>query len=257
MTRVDDALTRVQLAAYTGRYPRQLSGGQQQRVALARALVIRPDLLLLDEPLSNLDAKLRQEMRTEIRDLVKDSGATAVYVTHDQEEALSMADRLVVMNRGRVVQSGTPRELFERPAQRFVAGFIGAANLLPGRVVSVDDGRAVLDVGGLTITGCAAPGSLTLDQPAVAVLRPEHLQVQSLLALGDQAAVTAMVVSVSYGGSTSRYRLRLADGTTLVAHTLDGAAPLSIDAPVRVTWPAERVWIMPDDPSRDEGVSPE
>ena len=124
----------MRLAGYGARLPRQLSGGQQQRVALARALAIRPDVLLLDEPLSNLDAKLRQEVRVEIRELQRQLGLTTVMVTHDQEEALTMADRLVVMNEGSVRQVGSQRDLYERPADRFVAGFVGRSTFLDGTV---------------------------------------------------------------------------------------------------------------------------
>jgi putative spermidine/putrescine transport system ATP-binding protein len=133
--RVAEALRLVRLEGLAERLPRQLSGGQQQRVALARALVIRPDVLLLDEPLSNLDAKLRETVRVEIRELQRQLGSTTVMVTHDQEEALIMADRLVVMSEGSVRQIGSQRDLYERPADRFVAGFVGRSNLLPGKVV--------------------------------------------------------------------------------------------------------------------------
>src|SRR5262245_33947642 len=132
----DGALRRVRLRGLGGSPPRELSGGQQQRVALARALVIQPELLLLDEPLSNLDAKLREEVRVEIRQLQRTLGLTTLMVTHDQEEALTMADRLVVMSPGVIQQSGTQRELYDRPANRFVAGFVGRTNFFPGRVVA-------------------------------------------------------------------------------------------------------------------------
>ena len=132
--RVEEVLALVRLQGYGGRLPRQLSGGQQQRVALARALAIRPDVLLLDEPLSNLDAKLRQEVRVEIRELQRQLGLTTVMVTHDQEEALTMADRLVVMNEGQVRQVGSQRDLYERPSDRFVAGFVGRSTFLAGTV---------------------------------------------------------------------------------------------------------------------------
>jgi len=135
--RIEEALTLVQMQTYKDRRPSQLSGGQQQRVALARALAIRPTCLLLDEPLSNLDAKLRLEMRSEIRRIVKSAGITAIYVTHDQKEALSMADGIAVINKGRLEQVGTPAELYRQPATRFVADFIGESNFLPGTVESV------------------------------------------------------------------------------------------------------------------------
>jgi iron(III) transport system ATP-binding protein len=133
--RADEMLRLVQMQAYADRKPNQLSGGQQQRVALARALAVRPDCLLLDEPLSNLDASLRQEMRGEIRRICKATGHTTVYVTHDQKEALSVADRIAVMKDGRLAQVGTPTELYHQPRSSFIAGFVGQTNLLPGRVV--------------------------------------------------------------------------------------------------------------------------
>ena len=151
--RVEETLALVRLAGYGGRLPRQLSGGQQQRVALARALAIRPDVLLLDEPLSNLDAKLRQEVRVEIRELQRQLGLTTVMVTHDQEEALTMADRLVVMNEGSVRQVGSQRDLYERPADRFVAGFVGRSTFLDGTVEA--PGRFRTD-GGLSLAAATA-----------------------------------------------------------------------------------------------------
>src|SRR5438045_758098 len=135
--RVDEALALVQMKEYGQRKPNELSGGQQQRVALARAMAVRPACLLLDEPLSNLDAKLRLEMRSEIRRIVKSSGTTAIYVTHDQKEALSMADAIAVMNQGRLEQIGSPTELYRHPATRFVADFIGESNFLAGTVETV------------------------------------------------------------------------------------------------------------------------
>src|SRR5947209_5831471 len=167
--RVEETLALVRLGGYGGRLPRQLSGGQQQRVALARALAIRPDVLLLDEPLSNLDAKLRQEVRVEIRELQRQLGLTTVMVTHDQEEALTMADRLVVMNEGSVRQVGSQRDLYERPADRFVAGFVGRSTFLDGTVEA--PGRFRTD-GGLAIA-CAGgrPGRAALS------LRPERVEI--------------------------------------------------------------------------------
>src|SRR5262245_11749049 len=165
--RVNEALRMVRLAGYEQRLPRELSGGQQQRVALARALVIRPDVLLLDEPLSNLDAKLRETVRVEIRELQRQLGITTVMVTHDQEEGLIMADRLVVMSDGEVRQVGSQRDLYERPADRFVAGFVGRSNLLTGTMVAPGRFRTA---GGLSILcqeGATGPG--------VIALRPERL----------------------------------------------------------------------------------
>src|SRR5205823_12713324 len=163
--RVGEALAIVRMEEYAARLPRQLSGGQQQRVALARALVIRPDVLLLDEPLSNLDAKLRETVRVEIRELQHKLGITTVMVTHDQEEALIMADRLVVMSDGAVRQVGSQRDLYERPADRFVAGFVGRSNLLTGRVIG--PGRFETEAG---VTIACSDGALG---PGVIALRPE------------------------------------------------------------------------------------
>ncbi len=170
--RVAEALAAVRLTEYAKRRPNELSGGQQQRVALARALVIRPDVLLLDEPLSNLDAKLRIELRTEIRRICKESGITSLYVTHDQKEALSMADRVAIMSCGRVVQVGTPQELYRRPATRFVAEFLGETNIMPAEVVSVSDGLAELKTGAGMVRS-ANPGDVKTGEKVLLSIRPE------------------------------------------------------------------------------------
>src|SRR5690606_29947492 len=148
-TRVEQMLAMVQLSDFAARKPHQLSGGQQQRVAIARAVIKRPRVLLLDEPLSALDFKLRKTMQLELKRIQRELGITFVFVTHDQEEALSMSDRVVVLNQGRIEQLGTPREVYERPASLFVARFVGEANLLPGEIASVaGDGRVQVDVMG-------------------------------------------------------------------------------------------------------------
>ena len=164
-----EALRLVRLGGLADRLPRQLSGGQQQRVALARALAVRPDVLLLDEPLSNLDAKLREEVRIEIRQLQRQLGLTTIMVTHDQEEALTVADRLVVMAEGEIRQVGSQRDLYERPADRFVAGFVGRSTFLPGTVIA--PGRFET-AGGLKIACREAPGT----GPAMLALRPEAIR---------------------------------------------------------------------------------
>jgi putative spermidine/putrescine transport system ATP-binding protein len=199
--RVAEALRLVQLAGFDERYPRQLSGGQQQRVALARALAMEPDVLLLDEPLSNLDAKLRQEVRVEIRDLQRKLGLTTIMVTHDQEEALTMADRLVVMEKGRVRQIGTQRELYEKPADRFVAGFIGRSAFLDGETSSPGRFRTT---GGLDIACAAAtaPGKSTL------ALRPERIAVGAE-ASGLANHFEAKVEHASYLGALLEIHVRL------------------------------------------------
>ena len=171
--RVDEMLATVQLTGWAGRYPRELSGGQQQRVALARALVLHPAVLLLDEPFSSLDAQLRFHMRDEVRSLVHHLNATTVLVTHDQEEALAIADRIVVVNRGQIEQIGMPSEIYDFPKSRFVAEFIGRCNLLPCK--SVGPGRSVTVAGDQVISISNDP---TNDCGVVAI-RPEHLTVVS------------------------------------------------------------------------------
>jgi ABC-type Fe3+/spermidine/putrescine transport system ATPase subunit len=173
-TRVAEALALVRLESFADRMPAQLSGGQQQRVALARALVYRPRVLLLDEPFGALDRKLREAMQVELRLLVHRLGLTTILVTHDQEEALTLADQLAVMEHGRLMQVGTGAELYDRPASRFVADFMGIANILDGRVVASSDGVVVLEVGGLPMVVAAAP-ALHTGQAAAIAIRPEAL----------------------------------------------------------------------------------
>ena len=174
--RIDEVLNLVQMDAYAGRKPNQLSGGQQQRVALARALAVRPACLLLDEPLSNLDAKLRHEMRSEIRRICKTANFTAIYVTHDQKEALSVADRIAVLRAGKVAQIGTPGELYHKPNTAFVADFIGQTNLLRGRVVGRENGTlsvetAVGTIRAGVVEGAPSEGDVTLS------IRPEQMRI--------------------------------------------------------------------------------
>jgi ABC-type Fe3+/spermidine/putrescine transport system ATPase subunit len=205
--RTAQALEQVGLAALAQRYPRQLSGGQQQRVALARVLVLRPKLLLFDEPLSNLDAKLRVQMRQEIRTLQQSSGITALFVTHDQDEASTIADRIAVMNAGRIEQLGTPAEIYNEPASRFVADFIGTSNLIDGVVETAAHDALVLraDAGGrFAAHGRAAPGA----RGAVCV-RPEKLDIMP--ADTPEARPATVLRAVRIGGLIE-YTLRLDEG---------------------------------------------
>jgi putative spermidine/putrescine transport system ATP-binding protein len=230
--RVIEALTLVRLEHLAARLPRQLSGGQQQRVALARALAIRPDVLLLDEPLSNLDAKLRQEVRVEIRELQRQLGLTTVMVTHDQEEALTMADRLVVMSEGSVRQIGSQRDLYERPADRFVAGFVGRGTFLAGEIEA--PGRFRTE-GGL-ILRCADGAS----GPGVLALRPERLEIGPTPLSGLDNSLPGTVEFVSYLGAASDVHVRLSPSDRVivqVANRGDGFAP-QVGADVHVGWPA-------------------
>src|SRR6266853_1552409 len=172
--RLQEGLRKVNLVGFEARYPGQLSGGQQQRVALARALVLNPDILLLDEPLSNLDAKIRIQVRAEIRRLQRELAITTIYVTHDQEEALSLSDRVAVMRDGRVLQVGAPKELYERPRTRFVADFVGTNNLLPGRVSGRDGADLVVD----TVVGTLrAVSSGPVGERCVLAIRPENVAI--------------------------------------------------------------------------------
>jgi putative spermidine/putrescine transport system ATP-binding protein len=217
--RVAAALQLVQLGDYGARMPAQLSGGQQQRVALARALVIQPTLLLLDEPLGALDKSLRQEMQVELRALQRRLGITTVLVTHDQDEALTMADRIAIMRDGRLEQTGSPAEVYQRPVSRFVASFLGAANFFHGRIDQVGAGSARVAVnGGALLT---LPVTRPLGSPVSVALRPEMVTVEPLKA--EHAApltnsADAIVEEIVYHGFVSHLYLRLPNGEPLIAY---------------------------------------
>ncbi|RPI04358.1 MAG: ABC transporter ATP-binding protein, partial [Zetaproteobacteria bacterium] len=205
---VHDVLRMVGLTGYDRQFPHQLSGGEQQRVALARAIVIRPRVLLFDEPLSNLDAKLRVHMRREIQQLQKQLSITAVYVTHDQEEAMAISDRIVVMNQGAIAQEGTAESLYHEPASEFVAQFIGRTNLLGARVLGVEAGTATVEVGGvrLTLTGLsphARPG-----ESVRLVVRPEVI---GLEVSGGAAGLPGVIVSRMFLGEKIEYHIRVGE----------------------------------------------
>ena len=208
-----DGLKMVGLEGYDERLPSELSGGQQQRVAVARALVLEPQVLLFDEPLSNLDAKLRRRMRQEIRDLQQALGLTSVYVTHDQEEALAVSDRIVVMNRGRIAQVGTPHDLYERPADAFVADFIGSANLIPGRITSRDPKKktVTVDLGDLNVS---VPDRGYDGKEMYLVVRPSGV---SLEAKAPKApSLPAKIEKATYLGSHWEYTITTADNSMFV-----------------------------------------
>ena len=202
--RTEQALATVRLAELGDRYPAALSGGQQQRVALARAIVFEPRLLLLDEPLSNLDARLRQEMRVELRALQRRLGLTTIYVTHDQEEALALSDRIYVMDRGRIQQAGTPQEINECPANRFVADFVGWTNFIPAEVIDARSVRALGATLALPIADAVAGERVTL------AVRPRDVLLDGTIPASLDLAI--------YMGTHYDCRLH-ADGQTLVAHT--------------------------------------
>jgi iron(III) transport system ATP-binding protein len=242
--RLRDTLGLVRLDGFADRYPGELSGGQQQRVALARALVVEPTILLLDEPLSNLDAHLREEMRFEIRRVHEASQITTVYVTHDQAEAMVTSDRIAVMSAGRVEQVGTPAEVFERPATAFVAGFIGRTNLLRGRVGS--DGRIACD-GGLQLV--TAAGSAPAPGEAVTVsIRPHAVTLMPAVSEGSPASTgggelnvfTGTVTRASYFGDAMDYQVAIA-GTACTLRAASGhELRLAVGQPVLVRIEASR-----------------
>lgn len=211
--RVREALEMVRLEDLADRYPSQMSGGQQQRVALARALVIRPDVLLLDEPLSNLDAQLRLEMRHEIKRLHEQTGTTALYVTHDQEEALSVAHRIAVLKDGVLMQVGTPRELYRRPASRFVASFLGETNLLPGKLMSVDGRECRIQTPAGELTAISSNGEISAGSPVWCAIRPESWQI---ITAGEETpglnSLEARLDEVVYLGANEQWRVRLLGG---------------------------------------------
>ena len=208
--RVMKILDLVELTGMEGRMTNQLSGGQQQRVALARALVIEPSVLLFDEPLSNLDAKLRVSMRTEIRRIQQEVGITAIYVTHDQSEAMALSDQIIIMNKGVVAQVGTPQEIYYHPNSEFVADFIGEANFLRGTLKSIDGAQAVMNIEGTELRVAAADG-LEAGKDYTLVLRPEAAT------LADEGGLPCKVVLSCFMGSYQNYHVMV--GNTLVKLT--------------------------------------
>ncbi|MBE7188839.1 ABC transporter ATP-binding protein [Jatrophihabitans endophyticus] len=216
--RVNEALELVQLDEKSSRRPRELSGGQQQRVALARALVNRPRALLLDEPLAALDLKLRQAMQLELKRIQREVGITFIFVTHDQNEALTMSDRLVVMNAGRIEQLGSPREVYERPRTRFVAGFIGTSNLLTGIVRSLDGSAAVLEVGAdesVVVPEGAAAGARP-GQSLDLTVRPEKMRITAGPPDAGWCALRGRVTEVVYLGTSTQYAVDALGGSELL-----------------------------------------
>ena len=205
-----EGLALVGLEHLGARYPSELSGGQQQRVAVARALVLEPQVLLFDEPLSNLDAKLRRSVRDEIRDLQQKLGLTVVYVTHDQEEALAVSDRIIVMNKGRIAQIGTPRELYETPSDLFVANFIGESNIVDCRIDGIKGDKARIALGGEVMT--VDSGDMKAGA-AKMIVRPEHITLHPKKAKGSFAGV---ITTATYVGSKTEYQISTQAGSFFV-----------------------------------------
>jgi iron(III) transport system ATP-binding protein len=237
--RVDEVLDLVRMREYADRKPNQLSGGQQQRVALARALAVDPACLLLDEPLSNLDAKLREEMRGEIRRICKEGGFTTIYVTHDQKEALSVADRIAVMNAGKLVQVGTPGQLYHEPATRFVADFIGHTNLIPGTVGARDEQTCVVSTPVGTVYARLREGTPSSGDVVLSI-RPEQMRrTRDTAPRGN--LVSGRVIESTFLGEASEHVLLVNDCRLRVV-----TAPPVFDAPseMAVEFDAEDVVVL-------------
>jgi spermidine/putrescine transport system ATP-binding protein len=236
--RVNEMLDLVQLEGKSDRRPRELSGGQQQRVALARALVNRPRALLLDEPLAALDLKLRQAMQIELKRIQREVGITFIFVTHDQNEALTMSDRLVVMNAGRIEQLGAPREVYEHPRTRFVAGFIGTSNLITGTVERMDGGTAVIATPAdeeLTAPDAAAVGA-AVGQPLDMTVRPEKIAITRERPSAGRCAIRGRVSEVVYLGTSTQYAVKTLDGSDLLVFLQNASDSEDIAARDEEVW---------------------
>ncbi len=246
--RVDEALASMGLTAMADRAPAQMSGGQQQRVALARAMVMRPKVLLFDEPLSNLDAKLRVQMRTEIRRLQQAMGITALYVTHDQDEAMALSDRIVVMNAGKIDQVGRPEEIYRRPTSVFVADFIGQANFLKAKVASVAEGEATVHVLGTDRTLPAAAGVDTVGEHVVLV-RPESVLVTKAEREEGVTGNHGRIENTVFYGSNVEYDIDTEDGRMIaVVADPDESELMPPGTEVLVDFPRDRGWLLEKSP---------
>ncbi|MBK1839102.1 ABC transporter ATP-binding protein [Azospirillum sp. YIM B02556] len=238
---VADALKLVGLEQYGDRHPRRMSGGQQQRVALARALVIKPSLLLLDEPLSNLDAKMREEMQIELRRIQRTVGTTMILVTHDQSEAMALSDRVVVMNKGRIQQVATPQEAYDHPANAFVANFLGRTNLLPGMVGSGAAGTVI------TVADSVWPVAQPMAAgPGALAVRPEKIGFVD--AGGPGGGLSGTVLARVFQGTQWLFEIETAAGRLMVIRQHDGSPLPAERERVMVGWRAEDMAVMPADP---------
>jgi putative spermidine/putrescine transport system ATP-binding protein len=239
--RVKQALALVHLDQHAARYPRELSGGQRQRVALARALVIEPPVLLLDEPLSNLDAKLREEMQFELRQIQRKVGTTTVMVTHDQSEAMSISDRVVVMEAGRATQIDHPQRVYEHPSTRFISTFVGKANLLDCRVSGGGAGRTCVEVGALSLD--VDDTGFNVDAAALLSVRPEKLQ----LVPPGSGRIDGEVLERFFLGSQWLYRVATPVGELMVLSPNDGREALAEGSRTGIDWPAHCMRLLPAD----------
>ena len=248
-TRVAKALDLVELAGFDARLPSQLSGGQQQRVALARAMVFEPPLLLMDEPLGALDRKLREQMQIEIKHLHQRVGISVIYVTHDQDEALTMSDRIAVFNGGRIEQMGTPSELYDRPATRFVANFVGETNLLPGRGARIAGAYCESAGPGVTLRARSAPG-LRAGQDVTVSVRPERVQIAATTPTTENQ-LSGRVEELIYLGRSRKYVIKAAELKIIAVQQITGASQPTFAAgdPVHLTWEADDATALPGDDS--------
>ena len=258
-SRVGQALSLVQMQEFRDRKPHQLSGGQQQRVALARALILNPSVLLLDEPLGALDAKLRKALQIELKALQEQVGITFVYVTHDQEEALTMADRLAVMNEGRIEQIGSPREVYEEPASAYVADFLGISNLLDAQAIGTDsDGRCRVRVGDSELL--ASQGHTSSRGAVKVIVRPERVRVEAPRKTGENR-LPGKIERVVYAGAVSQLVVNLDRGTPIRCMLANDGVRSSFDrgAPVSVYLPCEALRVLNTEttaPNEEESTEP-
>jgi putrescine transport system ATP-binding protein len=239
--RVDEMLALVQLTGFAARKPDQLSGGQRQRIALARSLAKRPKVLLLDEPLAALDRKLREETRFELKDLQTRLQTTFVIVTHDQDEAMTVADRIAVMDHGKLAQVGTPVEVYERPASRWVAGFVGDVNLIEGKVTAVYPSFVMVERDGMRLRVAHAP---VAPGPVAVALRPEKIRIMHTVLDGSfENGAAGTVTDIGYLGTMSLYKVRLDDGLVLKAAVMNeqrqAARTIHVDDRVWLSWAPE------------------
>ena len=245
--RLEEALTRVRLGDLRARYPRQLSGGQQQRVALARALIKEPTVLLLDEPLAALDLKLRKAMQQELKKLQERVGIAFVYVTHDQEEALTLSDRIAVMDRGVLLQEGSPEEIYERPSTRFVADFIGQTNFLDGVIEDAGDPVLVRESGTGALIRCSASAKVTAGMRVTVAVRPERIHSADS---GSANVVTGRLVSSTYLGGLVQFVVAVGSATLLVQRPNvpdEPARSWRVGDSVRLGWEESSSLVLVDD----------
>ncbi|GLO68506.1 spermidine/putrescine import ATP-binding protein PotA [Phaeobacter inhibens] len=243
--RVTAALEQVGMSGLEARLQNEMSGGQQQRVALARVLVTEPRILLLDEPLSALDKNLREEMKFWIKNLQSNLGITTIYVTHDQGEALTMSDRIAVMKDGKIAQLGTPRDIYQRPKDVFVAKFIGESSLLQGKVTEVSETGCTFAAAGQSFKAMMRP-DLKVGDAAALVLRPEQVLVSDTTPGEDWNGASGTVTSISYQGATLRYELAVGDQTIISESAIGPDTPeLANGQTVNVMWHVDHAWLLP------------